>query len=78
MIIIGYTNINNISPTINLIIIITKDYLFHFSNINVSPNILLLIERIHQSYSYLIISKKKMDPENYVKYRESLLFTTSL
>ena len=68
MIIIGYTNINNISPTINLIIMITKNYLFHCSNKNVSPNIFSVIERIRQSYSYhLIISKKNMDQENYVK-----------
>ena len=53
MIIIGYTNINNISPTMNLIIMITKNYLFHCSNKNVSPNIFSVIERIRQSYNFI-------------------------
>ena len=68
MIIIGYTNESNVSPTINLIIMIAKKYLFQSSSANVSPNIFLLIKRIHQSYNYhSIIAKKNMNEETFVK-----------
>ena len=68
MIIIGYTNVSNVSPTINLIIMIAKNYLFQCSSANVSPNIFSLIKRIHQSYNYhSIIAKKNMNEEYFVK-----------
>ena len=67
VVIMGYTHTTNINPTINLLIMITKSYLFHCSKKNISPNIFSIIKRVQQSYNYhLAISQKNLEEEKYI------------